>query len=50
MTCSKKSVRMLSRFFSEAMSRVGVLFYPDRASFFVHVVQKHLPTKRALPL
>ena len=55
MTCSKKSVRMLSRFFfvlffffPKAMSLVGIWFYPDRASFFVHAVQKKLPTKKGV--
>lgn len=49
MTCSKKSVRMLSRFFfPKAMSLVGIWFYPDRASFFVHSVQKNLPTKKGV--
>lgn len=49
MTCSKKSVRMLSRFFfPKAMSLVGIWFYPDRASFSVHSVQKNLPTKKGV--
>lgn len=48
MTCSKKSVRMLCFFFPKAMSFVRIWFYPDRASFFVHSVQKNLPTKKGV--
>lgn len=35
-------------FFPKAMSLVGIWFYPDRASFFVHAVQKKLPTKKGV--
>ena len=54
MTCWKKSVRMLFVFFffvfffSQGHVACRNLIYPDRASFFVHAVQKKLPTKKGV--